>query len=243
MRREPVYAQRRPGAPPRSPRRASPPLSKSPCATCRCVGPRRSLHDRLTSWTASFVLLAATLGVLAVVDARGEVFHSRESALRLAFPGCDDVETRTLVLDERQATRVVERAGAKLASKIVRTYVGRRDGAVVGYAFIETHRVRSLPETVMVVVDATGEITGTHLLAFHEPREYLPPERWMAQFAGARLDDDLGLGRGIAGIAGSTLTAQAVTACVRRAAAIAEVCLVESTASVAVDAHETAGTR
>lgn len=188
-------------------------------------------------------LFVLTVGLLAAVDARSEVFHSRESALRLAFPDGESVETRTLVLDEAQSARIAERAGAKLPSKIVRTYVGQRDGRVVGYAFIETHRVRSLPETVMVVVDAQGSIVGTHLLAFHEPKEYLPPERWLRQFDGEELDSELGLGRAISGIAGSTLTAQAVTACVRRAAAIAEECLVAPARTAAADTASPVGTR
>lgn len=172
-------------------------------------------------------MIAITVIALMATEARSEIFHSRESALRLAFPACDTVKTRTVVLDDAQRAQVEQRAGAALASQIVRTYVGERDGAVVGYAFIETHRVRSLPETVMVVVDRDATVRGTHLLAFHEPAEYLPPARWLAQFDHERLDGDLALGRDIAGIAGSTLTAQAVTACVRRAVAVAEVLLVE----------------
>jgi hypothetical protein len=50
--------------------------------------------------------------------------------------------------------------------------------------------------------------------------EYSPPARWTAQFDGAVLNDDLRVGRGIAGITGSTLTAEAVTGGIRRALAI-----------------------
>ena len=175
-------------------------------------------------------VVAITLAALVVSDARGEVFHSRESALRLAFPEADTVLTETLVLDEAQTTRIQRLAGAKMPSQVVRVYVGRRDGRVEGFAFIETHRVRSLPETVMVVVGPDGTIRGTHLLAFHEPPEYLPSDPWLGQFEGRSLDPELAVGRGVAGIAGSTLTAQAVTACVRRAAAVAETCLIPEVA-------------
>lgn len=189
------------------------------------------------------MLVGITLLLLLAVDARAEVFHSRESALRLAFPDCDAVDARTLVLDDVQAAEATKRAGAKLPSKVVRAYVGQCDGHDCGYAFIETHRVRSLPETVMVVVTPEGRIDAAHLLAFHEPKEYLPSSRWLTQFDGEELDADLGLGRDVAGIAGSTLTAQAITACVRRAAALAAVCLIEPTATAALDATTSAGTR
>jgi len=50
--------------------------------------------------------------------------------------------------------------------------------------------------------------------------EYAPPERWLRQFEQRRLDPALRLGGEIHGIAGATLSAQAVTGAVRRALAL-----------------------
>lgn len=204
------------------------------CDKCRCGSGISTRNGRrvATGWLVPVATLALTLTALVVVDARGEVFHSRESALRLAFGDADSVASRTLVLDEEQVQEIEERSRTRVPSRVVRAYVGHRGDTVLGYAFIETHRVRSLPETVMVVVEPDGTVAGTHLLAFHEPPEYLPPERWLGQFDQRALDDRMALGRDIAGIAGSTLTAQAVTACVRRAVATAEVCLVTPATAV-----------
>jgi len=69
-----------------------------------------------------------------------------------------------------------------------------------------------LPETFLVVLSPDGKVTATHLLAFYEPSEYAPPARWLEQFHGATAADELRVGRGIAGITGSTLTSEAVTA-------------------------------
>ncbi|MBI2896873.1 MAG: FMN-binding protein [Deltaproteobacteria bacterium] len=165
------------------------------------------------------------LGLLAVVpDGRAEVFHSKESALRLAFPAAGRVETRTLFLTEAQRSAVEERAGSSLESRMVTCYVGKgHSGEVLGYAFLDTHVVRTLPETFMVVLDPAGAVRAVHILAFHEPTDYLPPPRWLRQFGGRRLGRSLALNQDIVGIAGSSLSSQAVTGGVRRILALYEV--------------------
>lgn len=166
----------------------------------------------------SFVLFAGT-------PARAEVFHSKESALRLAFPSAERVQPRTLFLTEDQKTSVERRAGSSLESRMVTCYVGTRGGEVQGYAFFETHLVRTLPATFMVVLDPSGRVRAVHILAFHEPSDYLPSERWLRQFSGQRLGRELAVGQDIVGIAGSTMSSQAVTAAVRRILAVYDVVL------------------
>jgi hypothetical protein len=103
---------------------------------------------------------------------------------------------------------------------MITVYEGFHGSRLVGYAFIDTHTVRTLPETFLLVLDPEGAVRATHLLAFHEPPEYLPPARWLDQFTGKALDGDLWLGRDVDGISGSTLSAQALTAGVRRLTAV-----------------------
>lgn len=168
-------------------------------------------------------LATLCLSLLLAGVARAEVFHSRESALKVAFPSADSVEKRDLILGADEAARAGDLAGSPLASRLVTVYIGWKNGAPVGTAFIETHRVRSLPETVMFVVDPDGAVAGVHMLAFHEPPEYAPPPRWLRQFTGAVLDERLSLRGDIDGITGASLTAHAVTAAARRVLAVYEV--------------------
>ena len=180
-----------------------------------------------------FFLLAALIGMGSANSATAGVFHSKESALRLAFGEVDSIVTRQIMLDDATAARIRALARTDLPSRLVSAHVGYHGGDVVGTAFIETHRVRSLPETLLVVVGPDGRNRGVHLLAFHEPPEYQPTEAWLGQFVGRPLSDEVALRHGIAGIAGSTLTAVAVTACVRRVMAIHELVLGPS---IAIDA-------
>lgn len=156
-----------------------------------------------------------------------KVFHARDEALAMAFPRADRVEPRKFFLTRDQHERIEQLARAPIESDMVTVYVGTRDGAALGYAFFDTHQVRTLPETFLIVLDTDGTVVGTYLLAFYEPLEYVPSERWLKQFDGRRLGDELAVGRGVAAITGATLTSRAVTAGVRRALAYYTVLLGE----------------
>ena len=93
-------------------------------------------------------------------------------------------------------------------------------GKEVATAYFDTHVVRTLAETVMVLVDATGSIARIEVLSFGEPEEYLPRPHWYEQFSGRRLDDELSLKRGVRAVSGATLTARATVEAARRILAI-----------------------
>jgi hypothetical protein len=168
--------------------------------------------------------LALFLGLGAAAGgAEAKVYLSQVEALALAFPGADRVESRTYVLDEAQAKRVEALARAPVDSRLVTIHTGLEDGAVLGHALIELHTVRTLPEAVLVVLAPDGQVRSLRMRAFYEPEEYLPPERWLAQFERQPLSDELRIQGRIHGIAGATLSSRAVTGGVRRALALWEV--------------------
>jgi hypothetical protein len=171
------------------------------------------------------LLSACLLGASAPAGAR--VFLTVEEALELAFPGCQ-VSRETVYLTEGQVTRVGELAGEEPESALAHPYVARcrgekgreADGSV---AYFDTHRVRTLPETLMVVVGPDGEVARIEILAFKEPPDYIPRDAWYEQFSGRELGPDLELKRAIRPVTGATLTARATTDAVRRVLALHEV--------------------
>ena len=182
-----------------------------------------------TSWRWDSALRSSVRGLwlvlafAAVANAAGaEVFASKREALEQAFPGADSIERHTLVLDDAQARAIEKRAHGELESRLATIHTAMRDGRVVGYAIIDVHTVRTFPEAFLVVLDPTGRVASTRILAFYEPPEYRPPERWLAQFEERRLEPSLSLGGSIHGIAGATLSSRAVTNGVRRALALHE---------------------
>ena len=124
------------------------------------------------------------------------------------------------MLGDEQARRVEELAKAPLETRVVRIWRGLRGGEIQGYALIDVHNVRTHPEAFLVVLEPDGTVRSVRILAFHEPLEYLPPERWYQQFGGKTQADALRVGGDVHGIAGATLSAQATAQGVRRALAL-----------------------
>jgi hypothetical protein len=146
--------------------------------------------------------------------AAGQVYLTVPEALALAFPGCD-VERGTVYLSKEQRRRAKEVSGVE-APAIAHPYVARKEGKLVGTAYFDVHKVRTLKETLMVTVTPDGRIDRIEVLAFGEPTDYIPRDSWYGQFPGRALDDELNLGRGIRNVTGATLTARATTNAARR---------------------------
>lgn len=175
------------------------------------------------------LLLLAGLGISFLSPALSEakVFYAKDEALKIAFPDADQVEMRTFILRDTEVQKAEQLARTRIESKLFTFYIGKRGGRVIGYAAIDAHTVRTLPETFMVVLSPEGSVKTTLILAFHEPPEYLASERWLKQFQDKKLSPELGVGRDIAGIAGSTLTSQAMTQGVRKILALFEILVKE----------------
>jgi hypothetical protein len=172
------------------------------------------------------VRLAAFLLILSPAAARARVLMDQQEALRLAFRAPAAVERRTLYLDPAQVRRAAGLAGVPVESRVVTYYVASdgasAGGAILGYAYFDTHLVRTLPESIMIVVGPDGRIRRIDILSFDEPDDYFPKDRWREQFPGRRLDDDLALDRGIRTLTGATLSARAITQAARRVLALHE---------------------
>jgi hypothetical protein len=149
-----------------------------------------------------------------------KTYLSRDKALAEAFGADAKIETRSVFLAAEAVKRVEAAAGAKLASARVTAYVGRRAGQVVGTAYLDTHPVRSMNETVLIVISPARRVAAVEVLAFNEPEDYLPPRRWLDTFEDRALTRDLKPGAAIPHLGGATLTARAVAAAVRRTLAL-----------------------
>ena len=166
------------------------------------------------------LLLTATALLPAQAGGSGKVFLTQEEALELAFPKAE-VEKETVYLTKEQRAEVEELAGSDLDSAVVRRYTARdAKGRLLGHAYFDRHKVRTLPEVLMVVVGPDGKVKRLEVLAFSEPLDYLPKGNWYAQFLGRELDDELRIKNKIHNAAGATLTARATLGAVRRSLAV-----------------------
>ncbi|HWP66392.1 MAG TPA: FMN-binding protein [Candidatus Limnocylindria bacterium] len=163
---------------------------------------------------------AAVLGAVLLAGAGragAEALLAKDEALALAFPGAT-VTAKTVFLTPEQSRAVKERTGREPPSELFTYYTATKDGTTTGYGVIETHVVRTLPEAVLVVLSPAGAVERVLLLAFYEPPEYRPPDRWLEQFKSRQAGDgrDWRVGRDVHGLTGATLTAHALTDALRR---------------------------
>ena len=165
-------------------------------------------------------LAAALIAAAIATPARARVEMTQAEALELAFPPPQEVERRTLYLDEKGAADVKAAAGVALEVRVVPYYIGRAAGRVTGYAYFDTHLVRTLPETVMIRITPEATIAAIDIVAFDEPSDYRVTGRWLDQFRGRGPDDAAGLPGTIRSLSGATLSARAVTDAARRVLAL-----------------------
>lgn len=143
------------------------------------------------------------------------MYYAKDEAFELAFGTGAVIEPRPVFLTEAQQTEIEAKAKVKLESQLFTFYEGRRDGRLLGYAALESHTVRTQAETLMLVLSPRGELTRAVMLAFHEPPEYKPPDRWYDRLVG-RPAGELVLNHGIDGVSGATLSVRAALDSVRK---------------------------
>jgi hypothetical protein len=102
----------------------------------------------------------------------------------------------------------------------VSLFEARAGEQLTGRGLLDTHVVRTMPETVLVALEPDGRLRAAFVLQFGEPPDYLPREAWLHSFEGKGLDEELWPGRGVHRVTGATLTVQALTEAVRRCLAI-----------------------
>ncbi len=166
--------------------------------------------------------LSLVLVVFALVApaAGAKTFLTQEQALARAFPKGTQVVREAFFLSAPQVAEVRERSDGEFDQELAIRYVGLHGGAIVGYAYFDAHRVRTLPETIMVVVTPAGVLERVEILSFAEPEDYLPRPRWLEQFRGRRLDGELTLRGAIRPITGASLSGRAIVNASRRILAL-----------------------
>lgn len=161
------------------------------------------------------IALSAVIALVALA-AQGRVLMTQEQALGSAFPPGTKVTRQSFFLTPQQVESAKRESGVDFREQLVIRYAGS-DGHFV---YFDTHRVRTLPETVMFIVTPDAKIDRVEILAFDEPTDYFPKRRWLDQLLGRRLDRDLSLDRAIRPISGASLTGRAIVNASRKVLAL-----------------------
>jgi electron transport complex protein RnfG len=144
---------------------------------------------------------------------------TREEALKSAFPGTE-IHSEVLFLTEAEKKEAEKASGASITTLLVARSDLTQNGKAAGRAYLDTHVVRTKKESLLVMLNPDGSLKRVEVVAFLEPPEYMPSDRWYRQFDGKALNENLKLDRDIRAVTGATLTARATTEAVRRVMAI-----------------------
>ncbi len=161
------------------------------------------------------LLLALGVGALALAGGRALAAPEAPQGgdvgiVRGLIPEADAVTAQDVLLTDEVAARLERLARARVKERLVTFYTARRGGAVAGYAVIHAHVVRTKRETLALAFEPDGRIRRVSILAFLEPAEYRPSDRWLARLAGKGSADRLAVGDDVAPITGATLSARGI---------------------------------
>ena len=174
------------------------------------------------------ILLFAAIAALCLAPAgvvSAKVFASQQEALVESFPTASRIDRRTVILRKKDAAKIAAITHEEVQAKVVVLHSAYKDDELLGYAHIDVHNVRTKPEALMIVLTPDGTVRSVRMLAFHEPLDYMPTDRWYAQFVGKTNQDGLRVGGDVHGVVGATLSARAAADGVRRMLAYWEVLL------------------
>jgi hypothetical protein len=151
---------------------------------------------------------AATAGTLTPID----------EALAHAFPGAR-IELHTLALSAADVKAVEKRAHARCEPRLVTAYVAWRGDTLVGAAYTDRRVVRTREALLMTSIAPDTTVSRIDVLAFFEPPDFRPTQRWLERFHGAGSSAPLAPGRDVPPLAGASLTSRAVSESARLALA------------------------
>ena len=145
---------------------------------------------------------------------------TREQALASAFPPPQNVVRQKFFLTPQQLADARHESGVDFGDALIVRYAATGSSTGGSFAYFDTHRVRTLPETIMVVVKADGSVERVDILSFDEPTDYFPKRRWVDQLLGRKLDRELALDRAVRPLSGASLTGRAIVNATRKVLAL-----------------------
>ncbi|MEZ5974697.1 MAG: FMN-binding protein [Planctomycetota bacterium] len=157
-------------------------------------------------------------GTLRAQDAGSAILQT----LQRSWPDAR-IERTTEYLTDEQRQAAEKLAGRPVADRVAFPYRIRQGDRLLATAYVDTHTVRSLKETLLVVVHPDGRLQRVEVLKFGEPPQYKPKDKWYQRWTGKPLDKSLRIGQSIPAMSGATLTANATEECVRRLLAVHQV--------------------
>jgi Na+-translocating ferredoxin:NAD+ oxidoreductase RnfG subunit len=153
------------------------------------------------------ILLILSLLFLTLLNA--QVLISPQDAMKESYPQSSDIIKKNITLTTEQLKKIQKASHVKLRKKSYTIFVAKKADVVLGYGVLINKKVRSKNGVVLYLI-ADDKLKSIEIIAFNEPREYLPNKEWQAHFSNKKTDTMLQLSKEIPTITGATLSAKSV---------------------------------
>ena len=114
-----------------------------------------------------------------------QAYLTEEQALSLVFPECDEIVTDEFVMSPEEKSSLEKLLSRRMYEDGFRVCIGKKKGAIQGYAIITEEIGKFHPFTFVVGVGTDGKISNVAVLVYRESRGgEIARKRFLYQFMG-----------------------------------------------------------
>ena len=151
------------------------------------------------------------------------IFQPHDQAITGAFADADTTWVDTWVLSDEDRTTLANKLGETITETSIEFHRGRRGSQDLGWVLVLDEIGLHAPITHLIKVGPDRRVSEVQVLVFRETRgDGIKRSRFLRQFRGKSLKNRMGIGRGIDGVTGATLSSQAIVRGVRKALELIE---------------------
>lgn len=166
-------------------------------------------------WCRFVLNRPAAVSFSMIPEVYAEVLATVDGALRVFMPSADSFEEEIRELSNEQAAMIEKKAGIKLnpvhGLKFY-FYIGKAKGQVVGYAGADSVLGKWGLINYMLSISPRGDILDVMIIEYHEQRGApVAGRRFLKQFFGKTIKDDIKLMKDIRGISGASISSRGMT--------------------------------
>ncbi|MCK9454678.1 FMN-binding protein [Sulfurimonas sp.] len=152
-------------------------------------------------------LLTYSLLLILALPLSAKILISPIDAMKENFGNENKIEKKNILLTNAQVQNIEDSAKVKLLNKIVRVFKATKDGKTTGHGVLINRKIRTKNGVVLYLISADSTLKGIEVVAFNEPMEYIPSDKWLSQFEDVKMQDKTKLSS-ITNITGATLSAK-----------------------------------
>ena len=145
----------------------------------------------------------------------GGLLIKPEKAIKDMFPQ-HSYTKKSFLLGKKEKVLIEKQFKTKIKSSLFTVYLIKKDDSITAFSLLHSHRVRTKKETVLITMNRDCQVLDVEIIAFYEPPEYIPPEKWLKLFRNLSPEKLPYIKRNIPNVTGATLSSRVITDSVRQ---------------------------